>query len=560
MTDAQLLLLSNLVYTDYVYDYDKDEKVYTCNNKTISDIIDDVSKHISRDKNSQAMSWEEWQEVLELIKKDPELMSLKISHIKYDKATGARMVCFYDEKQKQPYAVFKGTGMYEWKDNVLGGYQEETSQQRQALEWIESLPYNNIIVSGHSKGGNKAQFVAYLSEKVTKCVSFDGQGFSEEFINKYWAEVQMNKNKITCYAAENDFVNIFLNWIDLGERRIFVPGYKCGSFAQNHAPNTLLNIRDINKYQDCDISPSMKLAHEFTVFVANEAPDDEKKRMLNFLAKVVQKGVGENETDEAFEILFDKDNVEELSSILAYLARFAVDKKLSDEDIKNMLIPFGLDKDTSKKIVKIIKYVDITTNDGLSGKSSRMLIYSYSNGANLADAIIKDSDISVTLITDIINKTLKKASKLETSEVSFKDIEVKEGETRDFSYRKHGEIRSKIYDFNRDPFTYIDYSRQKHLLSNLFSNIDIDIRNINDFSSDVDETSKHKEKRIDDVFEAVERESSNCSKSIGTGIEELTKITKRLEELASKTKVNVVHTPSINNVFFKLCYLELFYN
>lgn len=547
MTDAQLLLLNNLVYKEYLYEIEENSKKqkYICSEKKVSDIINKIPTN-----SQQEMSSGEWKEIIEEIKKDPELMALKISDIKYDKATGARMVCFYDEKANQPYAVFKGTGQFEWKDNVLGGCQEVTSQQRQALEWVESLPYNNIIVSGHSKGGNKAQFVAYLSEKVTKCVSFDGQGFSEEFINKYWAEIQMNKHKVTCYAAENDFVNILLNWIDLGERRTFVPGYKCGSFAQNHAPNTLLNIRDIDKYQDCDISPSMKLAHQFTVFVANEAPDNEKKRMLNFLAKVVQKGVGENKKNEAFKILFDKENVEELSSILAYLARFAVDKKLSDEDIKSMLITFGLDKDTSKKIVKIIKCVDITTNDGLSGKSSRMLIYSYSNLANL----------SVTLITDIINKTLTKASKIETSELSFEDIEVKEGEIRDFSYRKHGEIRSKIYDFYRDPFTYIDYSRQKHLLSNFFSNIDIYTRRINNFSSDVDEISRHKEKRIDNVFEAVERESSNYSETIGADLEELAKITKRIEELASNTTVNIVNTPSVNNVFFKLRYPDLFFN
>ncbi len=553
MTDAQLLLLSNLVYRQELYQYDKKSNKLECEDQSISKIINSISYD-----SKQEMSPKEWKEIIEEIKKDPELMALKISHIKYDKATGARMVCFYDEKEKQPYAVFKGTGQFEWKPDVLGGYQKVTSQQRQALEWIESLPYNNIIVAGHSNGGNKAQFVAYLSEKVTKGVSFDGQGFSEEFINKYWAEIQMNKHKVTCYAAENDFVNIFLNWVELGERRIFVPGYKCGgSFAENHAPNTLLNI---NKYQDCDISPSMKLAHEFTVFVANEAPDDEKKRMLNYLAKVVQKGVGENKKNEAIKILFDEDNVEELSSILAYLARFAVDKKLSDEDIKNMLIPFGLDKDTSKKIVKIIKYVDITTNDGLSGKSSRMLIYSYSNSANLADAIIKDSDISVTLITDIINKSLKKASKIETSELSFEDIEVREGIIRDFSYRKHGEIRSKIYDFNRDPFTYIDYSRQKHLLSNYFLNIDLDTRRINDFSSDVYEISKYKEKRIDNVFESVERESSRYSEIIDADLKDLTKITKRIEELASNTKVNMVNTPSVNNVFFKLCYPDLFSN
>ncbi len=112
-------------------------------------------------------------------------MSLKITDINYEDSTGVSMICFYDENKKQAYAVFRGTGDFEWEDNFKGGYLAVTPQQKKALDWINSLPYDNIIVSGHSKGGNKAQFVAYLSDKVSKCVSFDGQGFSKEFAKKH---------------------------------------------------------------------------------------------------------------------------------------------------------------------------------------------------------------------------------------------------------------------------------------------------------------------------------------------------------------------------------------
>lgn len=37
--------------------------------------------------------------------------------------------------------------------------------------------YDSITVTGHSKGGNKAQYVTVLSDKVDRCISMDGQGF-----------------------------------------------------------------------------------------------------------------------------------------------------------------------------------------------------------------------------------------------------------------------------------------------------------------------------------------------------------------------------------------------
>ena len=60
-------------------------------------------------------------------------------------------------------------------------------------DYIENLPYDSITVAGHSKGGNKAQYVTVLSDKVDRCISMDGQGFSQEFIDKYYAEIQKER-------------------------------------------------------------------------------------------------------------------------------------------------------------------------------------------------------------------------------------------------------------------------------------------------------------------------------------------------------------------------------
>lgn len=64
--------------------------------------------------------------------------------------------------------------------------------QQDAAEYFDSVmeelgvtDANNVYVTGHSKGGNQAQFVTLASKNaylVDKCISMDGEGFSPEAI------------------------------------------------------------------------------------------------------------------------------------------------------------------------------------------------------------------------------------------------------------------------------------------------------------------------------------------------------------------------------------------
>lgn len=146
--------------------------------------------------------------------------------------------------------VFRGTGDGEWIDNGegLSGIPEEntyitfdengkvinrqtvkndfaTDQQVEALNWFNSIAAKNdwnkstkITVSGHSKGGNKAQFVAIRSELVDDCFSFDGQGFSPEALTALREQLRVKyeerRHNIRSFSADNDYVNV------LGERLV----------------------------------------------------------------------------------------------------------------------------------------------------------------------------------------------------------------------------------------------------------------------------------------------------------------------------------------------------
>lgn len=107
---------------------------------------------------------------------------------------GVKMACFVD-KNGQAYAVFAGTGANEWRDDCVTGTITDSPQQQKALDWFESLPYENVVVTGHSKGGNKAMYVSIVSDKAGECFAFDGEGFSREFCEKYKGQIEEKNRK-----------------------------------------------------------------------------------------------------------------------------------------------------------------------------------------------------------------------------------------------------------------------------------------------------------------------------------------------------------------------------
>ena len=163
----------------------------------------------------------------------------------YNNKKGGMKSCVLTDPAGTVHIIFAGTGAGEWIDNGegLSGVPEynlyakydkkghllyttpapndyATDQQVEALNWFNKLCAQNslsapIIVSGHSKGGNKAQFVTINSPLVTECYSFDGQGFSPEALEMFksrFPDYKASRDRIYSLSADNDYVNV------LGER------------------------------------------------------------------------------------------------------------------------------------------------------------------------------------------------------------------------------------------------------------------------------------------------------------------------------------------------------
>lgn len=111
-----------------------------------------------------------------------------------DHGSGIEADAFVSD-HNEAYVVYRGTGDGKWIDNGRGMTEELTESQSQASDFYDRVVREcglnedtNLIVTGHSKGGNNAQSAALNAENrmlIDKCYSFDGQGMSDAAVERY---------------------------------------------------------------------------------------------------------------------------------------------------------------------------------------------------------------------------------------------------------------------------------------------------------------------------------------------------------------------------------------
>jgi hypothetical protein len=196
-----------------------------------------------------AMTETDWRRVMSDIQNDAALRTLTVVRSS-DIAFGTRAIALGD-RAGSVYAVFRGTsGDGEWLDNALGMTQAETAQQQAAARFINELRKRagkrRIVVAGHSKGGNKAQYVTVTTPWVEHCFSLDGQGFSPDFLTKYKKEIAERKTRVTLAAERRGFVNCLGLYLHdgasfyAGRRADPYPGHPYGdALPFFHCPDSL---------------------------------------------------------------------------------------------------------------------------------------------------------------------------------------------------------------------------------------------------------------------------------------------------------------------------------
>lgn len=130
--------------------------------------------------------------------------------------------CTFTDPSGKISVVFRGTGDGEWGDNGVGMYTEGgTIQQNDAVHYFDTIAEKNgwttedvIDVIGHSKGGNKVQYITMTSkynDLIDHCINYDGQGFSPEQVDawkeQYGEDYDKYIDKIQGVFGENDYVD-----------------------------------------------------------------------------------------------------------------------------------------------------------------------------------------------------------------------------------------------------------------------------------------------------------------------------------------------------------------
>ena len=310
LSDNELAMIEQLCYLDNsvasklgiegFFKGDKEEYIYEgATIKEILEVFDDNKLKILDDMGNKELpgayaSGKEWSEIIRYMQSNDNISNLVLKDAMYNSEGEALALCFSTEDESNEAIVaFKGTtGGVEWSDNVKGLNIADTPSQKEALDFIESLPYIDITTVGHSKGGNKSMYVRITSDKVKRSVSLDGQGFSQEFIGKYWAEIQMKGNGITNYSLSTDYVNILMFPVP-NSKQIHTKGYGVGSIAEHHSPNSFFVTDEFGNLElDVDGKPqiveieqdeSLKMLHDFTTFLINNGDRRDKKLTEEYL-------------------------------------------------------------------------------------------------------------------------------------------------------------------------------------------------------------------------------------------------------------------------------------
>lgn len=202
------------------------------------------------DKDSLCLQSDDFDHIFQTVQDSPSLTGLQFISATTIPEEGAVCAAFLnqisDEKNKELIVVFRGTSKGEWLDNFLGGAATDeedgvsTRQQIRALKWYQALQKDGcyVTVTGHSKGGNKAKYITVLDDSVDRCVSFNGQGFSEEFVDWYYARIGIRQGIIENHNTEYDYVNWLLH--DFGTTFYYKNQMPERGFLAGHCSNAFL--------------------------------------------------------------------------------------------------------------------------------------------------------------------------------------------------------------------------------------------------------------------------------------------------------------------------------
>ena len=290
---------------------------------------------------------------------------------------GAYGAVFKSSDGSQVYVVYRGTGTGRWYDNGDGLSNISSEYQNAALRYFEDVLASldlsgdvKLIVTGHSKGGNLSQYVTLRSvygDRVRYCISFDGQGFSPEFLGSI-SKSRLSELSMKLYSVcgDNDYVNVLGKKVvpdgntvyirtntalaDIYGAHSIVPQYYRD--VDSHYCNYLFNFRT-NMFNDqTDRQRELALCSKELSRNAMELPHEKREDMCRTLMTLSEQFIGGSKSPAG--LSGEKASLEEcvgflsnLYEIIVPLTSYAGKKAGEDMVFDLLIIPSDLSADRS---------------------------------------------------------------------------------------------------------------------------------------------------------------------------------------------------------------------
>ena len=564
LNDEELILLEQLTYIGDIkgvkkVKYKKQQSV----KKFLKPYVKKIKK-IDNDKtiNGAQMDGHEWASIIRYIYKSKKLSKLIMKGKMYSKKEFYAIDFREKEDSKQAYVAFKGTlNIEEWEDNMGGLCVSDTKCQREALQYINGLKYDDITVVGHSKGGNKAMYVSFLSDKVKRCVTLDAQGFSEYFYDKYWMEVKKKRKIITQYAVADDFVNILL-FQPPGVKTHYLKGYGMENIDQAHSPNSPLQFNSKGEVglKIAKQNKSLKLFHGLSSFISNVMPLKEKKELAPYLGKMVgllcsgsgkvsYKGVdyfsNPNKNQKGvFELIGTEPRL--LAKTLAYVLKYISEYKIDSKEIDDLLGFIGLKK-KSLKYLSALGVKRIFAAGGILALLNPLSIPTEIAAIKLGKNILEDEVYKV--VNELFNKCgidynqfMQLLGEEYNSIPSFNhntanlNVSITTEKTLDFSKKVYEEIMEAIdampkpvYDYNWSKYASEDWYDERGVGK---ASSDIEV-----YYDDFEDCNKQCKRKVNEVFESELECYAQHGKAIQKLAEKLAKTRRELQAIKDSIAV-----------------------
>ena len=364
LTNEQLIMLDTIAYFGEFSDNfcpELDETTGKYKYKTVGDF---VNQCIASFENGEGYSSyldafvsDEKSGIIDVLRKvqsSPELCNLKIIYPNTSSDTTTSSVCLVEDYVNETgeqcfnsYVIYCGNYIEKyfdsdndgiddsntWISDMLGAANEITDEQKLAVEFFTNSQDAinkyaaetnansiEIVTSGHSAGGNMAQYTALLCEAVTRCVSLDGQGFSDEFINSEEGQlaIALNGHKITNIMPSLNFVGSLLNHINTASYIYVDIGYPDYMPIGLHLPMNLLD-GNFNLSEESSISYFSEILHTISVdsirLMEVFSGEEELESALEGIGKIIIYYVDDDREKIIYELL-SNDSLQKLFKII----------------------------------------------------------------------------------------------------------------------------------------------------------------------------------------------------------------------------------------------------